>query len=112
MKNKIIAMMICVLLIIGVLPISSYAVKNTEDIVILYEKDVHCEIDGYSKLAAMKAELQESYVHVGVVSGGDYIQGGSLGVISKGEYIVNLMNLVGYDAVALGNHEFDYRMER
>ena len=112
MKNKIIAMMICVLLIIGVLPISSYAVKNTEDIVILYENDVHCEIDGYSKLAAMKAELQESYVHVGVVSGGDYIQGNSFGIVSRGEYIVNIMNLVGYDAVALGNHEFDYRLER
>ena len=47
-----------------------------------------------------------------MVSGGDYIQGSSLGVVSKGEYIVKIMNLVGYDAVALGNHEFDYRLER
>ena len=49
----------------------------------------------------MKKELKEIYSHVGVVSGGDFIQGNSLGVISKGEYIVNLMNLVGYDAVTL-----------
>ena len=60
----------------------------------------------------MKKELQETYEYVGVVSSGDYIQGTSLGVISKGEYIVNLMNLVGYDAVTLGNHEFDYHLER
>ena len=112
MKNRIIAMIVCVLLIVGLLPISTYATKNTEDIIILYENDVHCAVDSYTKLAAMKKELQESYAHVGVVSCGDYIQGGSLGVISKGEYIVNLMNLVGYDAVTLGNHEFDYRMER
>ena len=112
MKNRIMALIVCVMLIVGLLPISAYAAKNAEDIIILYENDVHCAVDGYTKLAAMKKELQESYTHVGVVSGGDYIQGGSLGVISKGEYIVNLMNLVGYDAVTLGNHEFDYRMER
>ena len=43
----------------------------------------------------MKKELNETYKHVGVVSGGDYIQGSSLGVISQGEYIIKLMNLVG-----------------
>ena len=86
--------------------------NRSDNIVILYENDVHCVVEGYSKLSAMKKELNETYKHVGVVSGGDYIQGGSLGVISKGEYIINLMNLVGYDAIALGNHEFDYRLER
>ena len=35
-----------------------------------------------------------------------------MSTISKGEYIVNIMNLVGYDAVALGNHEFDYKIPR
>ena len=43
---------------------------------------------------------------------GDFVQGGTLGAVSKGEYIVNLMNKVGYDAVALGNHEFDYQLPR
>ena len=60
----------------------------------------------------MKKQLQEIHAYVGVVSVGDYIQGGSLGIISQGQYIIDLMNLVGYDAVTLGNHEFDYRMER
>lgn len=92
--------------------ISVLASTKKEDIIILYENDVHCAIEGYSKLAAMKKELQETNAHVGVVSGGDYIQGSSLGVISQGEYIVNLMNYVGYDAVTLGNHEFDYRLTR
>ena len=111
MKNKIAIVITCILLLISMLPISVFAV-NSNDIVILYENDVHCIVEGYSKLAAMKKELQESYTHVGVVSGGDFIQGNSLGVVSKGEYIINLMNLVGYDAVALGNHEFDYKLNR
>ena len=111
MKNRFIAFFISVLLIAGLLPISASAINN-EDIVILYENDVHCAVEGYSKLAAMKKELSESFSYVGVVSGGDYIQGTSLGIVSRGEYMVELMNLVGYDAVALGNHEFDYRLDR
>lgn len=112
MKKRVTVLVLCVLMIIGALPTPSFAAQNTEDIVILYENDVHCEVEGYSKLSAMKKELMESYAHVGVVSGGDYVQGGSLGVVSRGEYIVRLMNLVGYDALTLGNHEFDYRLER
>ena len=84
--------------------------KNEDEIIILYENDVHSAVEGYSKLSALKKELKETYEHVGVVSSGDYIQGGNLAAISKGEYIVNLMNLVGYDAVTLGNHEFDYEL--
>ena len=86
--------------------------KDTDTIVILYENDVHCAVEGYSKLAAMKNELSETYTNVGVVSVGDFVQGGTLGAVSKGEYIVNLMNNVGYDAIALGNHEFDYQLPR
>ena len=86
--------------------------EDTDTIVILYENDVHCAVEGYSKLAAMKKELSETYANVGVVSVGDFVQGGTLGAVSKGEYIVNLMNKVGYDAIALGNHEFDYQLPR
>ncbi len=86
--------------------------KDDDTIVILYENDVHCAIEGYSKLAAMKNELSEAYANVGVVSCGDFVQGGTLGAVSKGEYIVNLMNKVGYDAISLGNHEFDYQLPR
>lgn len=86
--------------------------KDTDTVVILYENDVHCAVEGYSKLAAMKKELLETYTNVGVVSVGDFVQGGTLGAVSKGEYIVNLMNKVGYDAIALGNHEFDYQLPR
>ena len=112
MKKRIAAIVLCALLVACVFPTATSAAQNNEDIIILYENDVHCAVEGYSRLSAMKKELQDTYAHVGVVSGGDYIQGSSLGAISQGQYIVDLMNLVGYDAVTLGNHEFDYRMER
>ena len=112
MKKRITAIVLSALLLICAFPTAALAAQNSEDIIILYENDVHCALEGYSKLSAMKKELQETYAHVGVVSSGDYIQGTSLGAISRGQYIVELMNLVGYDAVTLGNHEFDYRWDR
>ena len=106
------AVLLWVVLILGIVPVPALAAQNTEDIVILYENDVHCVVEGYSRLSAMKKELQKTHAHVGVVSGGDYISGSSLGSISEGEYIINIMNLVGYDAIALGNHEFCYTLSR
>ena len=86
---------------------------NSNEIIILYENDVHSQVDGYPKISGLKNELTlNENVNVGIVSVGDFIQGDSLCTISKGEYIINIMNLVGYDAVALGNHEFDYKIPR
>ena len=110
--KKIILVVLSLILVLGMFPTVTFAEATTDDIVILYENDVHCAVEGYSKLSAMKEKLKQTYTYVGVVSCGDYIQGSSLGAVSQGEYIIELMNLVGYDAVALGNHEFDFRLDR
>lgn len=112
MKKRILSVILCAILIVALFPASISAAKNTDDIIILYENDVHCAVEGYSILSALKKELLETYEHVGVVSSGDFVQGGPLGSVSKGEYIIELMNLVGYDAITLGNHEFDYTISR
>ncbi len=113
-KRRILGIVLCICVVLcGVLAVTVFIQNQVNaPVVILYENDVHCAVDGYSKLLAMKNELSESYDRVGVVSVGDFVQGGTLGAVSKGEYIVNLMNKVGYDAIALGNHEFDYQLPR
>ena len=111
MKKRLLLITVIVVLLVSSFPVSVFA-EQKNDIVILYENDVHCEIEGYSVLSAMRNELKQEYAHVGIVTAGDYLQGGSLGSVSRGEYIVRLMNLVGYDAIALGNHEFDYGLDR
>ena len=80
----------------------------TKPIVILYENDVHCAVDGYPFLVSMRKEYQTTTNYVSTVSCGDFASGGLVGAISKGEQITRIMNFVGYDAVVLGNHEFDY----
>jgi len=113
-KRKILSILVCVCIVICSILVATVFIQNRENapIVILYENDAHCAVDGYSKLLAIKNEISEGGNYVGVVSGGDFVQGGTLGAVSKGEYIVNLMNKVGYDAIALGNHEFDYQLPR
>lgn len=89
--------------------------QKQEDIVILYTNDVHCAVDeniGYAGLAAYKKQMQEKTPYVTLVDCGDAIQGGAIGLVSQGEYPLQLMNRAGYDLAVLGNHEFDYGMER
>ena len=86
-----------------------------EDVVILYTNDVHTYIDGvlsYDVIAGLKSELQAQYGNVLLVDAGDHIQGTAFGSMDKGETIVKLMGAAGYDLATLGNHEFDYGMDR
>ena len=90
------------------------------DIVVLYTNDVHCavaqddenQVLGYAKVAALKEELEEAGSEVILVDAGDAIQGEAIGTLSNVEYLVQIMDEVGYDIAVPGNHEFDYGMEQ
>lgn len=84
--------------------------QPNKTIVILYENDVHCAIDGYTKLVGLRDAIAASdTAYVGITSSGDFLNGSLAGIISKGQYIVDIMRKVGYDAITLGNHEFDFK---
>ena len=89
--------------------------KSTIDdksIVVVYDNDVHCAYEGYSKFAGFRDAIAASdTAWVATASSGDYIQGGFAGAVSDGNYIIDMMKSVGYDAVTLGNHEFDYSID-
>ena len=82
--------------------------SKSEPIVVIYENDVHCAAEGYTKIAAVRNEALTETPNVVLVSSGDYVSGGPLGAASHGEFIIKMMNQVGYDYVTLGNHEFDF----
>ena len=83
-------------------------------ITILHTNDVHCggvSDYGYAKLAAYKKGLENSSLkNVIMVDAGDHIQGETIGTLTKGSAIVDIMNTIGYDLAVPGNHEFDYQM--
>ena len=82
--------------------------RPTRPIVIMFENDVHCAVDGYARLVALREQQRALTPYVTTVSCGDFVQGDIVGSISRGENIVEIMNQVGYDVVTLGNHEFDF----
>jgi 2',3'-cyclic-nucleotide 2'-phosphodiesterase (5'-nucleotidase family) len=81
--------------------------EKKSSIVILYENDVHCAIDGYAKMAGLRDAISDT-AYVGLTSSGDYLMGGTAGALSTGSYIVDIMRTMHYDALGLGNHEFDF----
>ncbi len=80
-------------------------------IVILHTNDVHGQIDRYAQVAALKQSYAEKGAYVLLFDAGDYIQGDTTVSLSEGATAIELMNMAGYDAAALGNHEFDYGYE-
>lgn len=89
--------------------------NRINDVVVLFTNDVHCGIDksiGYAGLSAYKKDMNEKYRYVVLADCGDFSQGEYEGAVSRGEYIVDIMNSVGYDFAIFGNHEFDYGMEQ
>lgn len=81
------------------------------DIVILYTNDVHCGVDqniGYAGLAYYRHQMQTLTPYVTLVDAGDWSQGETIGMLSQGRYILEIMNALNYDLAVPGNHEFDY----
>ena len=98
------------------LAVPAMAAEAESGIVVLFTNDVHCTSDdgmSYAAVASYKAEMEAAYGadNVTLVDDGDAIQGGILGSMSQGSWIVDIMNEVGYDLAIPGNHEFDFGME-
>ncbi len=90
-----------------------------QQLTILHTNDMHGFFK-YGKYDGMGAallttkikEMRARYTNTLLLDGGDALQGNNLVTLSKGENGVKIMNKMGYDAMAAGNHEFDYGMER
>ncbi len=56
-------------------------------------------------------KILEDPAHHLILSGGDLYTGPALSTWFKGESAVDLMNAMGYQAAAIGNHDFDYGLD-
>ena len=66
---------------------------------------------GYLRRAALLQELRQTNPDLLLVDAGDFSQGSPFYTLYQGDVEVGLMNLMGYDAATIGNHEFDYGLE-
>ena len=58
--------------------------------------------------AYLKILRDENPGGVVLVDGGDLFQGTLMSNVTEGAVVIDAFNLLGYDAAAIGNHEFDY----
>lgn len=83
-------------------------VDPERSIVVLFENDVHCNIGEYAYLAGLRDLIVADSAWVAITSSGDYLQGGLAGSVSQGQAVADIMQCMNYDAITVGNHEFDF----
>ena len=66
---------------------------------------------GYLRRLALLEEQRKAHPDLMLFDCGDFSQGSPYYTMFKGEVEVKLMNMMKYDAVVLGNHEFDNGMD-
>ena len=116
MQKKLLSLLLAIAMLFtlaacGEKPVMGKDATATEPVVILHTNDVHGAIENYAKVAVLADQYAAEGAYVLVLDAGDFSQGDSTVSLSEGATAIELMNMVGYDAVALGNHEFDYGYE-
>ena len=88
------------------------------DLFVVHTNDVHGRITpsdggmGYSKLATMLEVGRSITDNILVLDAGDVSHGTNLANLFEGEVVGVLLDMLGYDAVVPGNHDFNYGSER
>jgi 2',3'-cyclic-nucleotide 2'-phosphodiesterase (5'-nucleotidase family) len=92
---------------------------DNQNIIILYTNDEHGWIENseYTDGAARMMGLWREYEGYDgdnrylILSGGDNWTGPAISTWFEGESTVDVMNAMEYDASAIGNHEFDFKVD-
>jgi 5'-nucleotidase / UDP-sugar diphosphatase len=94
-------------------PASAGKGKRVQEVVILHVNDMHSKIDNMGKLAWLADSLKTTHPHVFIVSAGDNFTGNPIVDMypDTGFPMIDLMNRVGFNLSAIGNHEFDMGQE-
>ena len=103
--------------------VGAYAQKH---LVVLHTNDTHSCImplnpnladtavagrGGFLRRVAMIKEERAKNPDLLLIDSGDFSQGSPFYTMFKGDVEIGLMNLMGYDAATIGNHEFDFGLE-
>ena len=102
------------------------ASARTKQLVILHTNDTHSCIfplnpnladtllagrGGFMRRAEMIRRERIKHPNLLLLDSGDFSQGSPYYTLYKGDVEIGLMNMMGYDAATIGNHEFDFGVE-
>ncbi len=110
MNRKLISILVLVVLLVGV----AGAQDDSFQLTIMHTNDVHGHHEpqrngdgGAARQATVVNQIRAEVDNHLLLDGGDRFTGTLFHVQYRGQDSVQIMNAIGYDAMALGNHEFD-----
>lgn len=118
MSRKLLSF-ILVLAMVMSMNVVTFADEDGTEITIVHTNDTHSRIDegkyagmGFAKIATKVEELRAQNPNLLLLDAGDTFHGQTIATLVEGESIVTIMNAMQYDAMAAGNHDFNYGQER
>lgn len=120
MKRIQISFLLCLVLSFAF----SLFAQDTKELILLQTSDVHSRIEpinqkgdrnydegGFVRRAAFLEQFRKEHKNVLLFDCGDISQGTPYYNMFQGEVEVKLMNEMGYEAMTIGNHEFDFGLD-
>ncbi len=119
MKRRYVALLLSLALLLGLSATGIAQAPAGGKLVILHTNDVHGRavanptggVLGYAAIAQYKKDLEAAGNSVLLLDAGDASQGTSLVNLEYGRNAITFMNAAGYDAMTVGNHEFDWGLD-
>jgi 5'-nucleotidase len=112
------------LMLAGGFPFESFAAERTRKLTILHTNDTHSWLEpfpmdggkfeglgGVAARAALIKRIRADEENVLLLDAGDIFQGTPYFNLYKGEPEMKALSMMGYDAVTMGNHDFDAGVE-
>lgn len=102
--------------------LANEAAQTTEKvtkITLLHTNDSHSRVFegqydgmGFAKLSTLVKQQEEKNANTLLLDAGDTFHGQTFATLTRGESIAKVLNEVGYDGLAAGNHDFNYGYKR
>lgn len=86
--------------------------KASAKFTIVHTNDVHSRVQVEPYAAELVKQKRAANENIILLSAGDVLHGQPIATISRGKSIVDIMNATGYEAMAPGNHDFNYGYRR
>ncbi|PYI50305.1 5'-nucleotidase C-terminal domain-containing protein [Paenibacillus flagellatus] len=92
---------------------------GSRTVTLFHTNDVHARVEstkdvniGYAEMVALVRSYKKEHPNTLLIDAGDTFHGQTIANLVRGESIVDIMNAAGYDAMAPGNHDFNYGYAR
>lgn len=115
----------------GLMMAGTYPEEDYQKITIIFTNDIHGGVDRMEArfmnpefppligggaavvhyIDAVREKAAKENVPVLVVDAGDFFSGRPIGSRTEGEAVIDYMNMAGYDAMTVGNHDFDQGLD-